>query len=185
MNRQLQSVFLACALLPAAFRLHAQMLHAAPAPEPVRPAEEVFKNIQALKGVPSDQLRPTMQFIAASLGVECEFCHTRGAFDNDDKKPKKTARQMIEMQMAINKNNFKGGAEVTCYSCHRGSHDPVGVPVISEEVPKRPEPPKVADAAAPALPTADQYGAAATLYTVAGGEPVLSWAQEARVAACE
>src|SRR5258708_4156727 len=55
MNRQLQSVFLACALLPAASRLHAQMLHAAPAPEPVRPAEEAFKTIQALKGVPSDQ----------------------------------------------------------------------------------------------------------------------------------
>jgi len=166
MNRKFRIVFLACALLPAASRTQAQMLHA---PEPVKPAEQVFKNIQVLKGVPSDQLRPTMQFIAASLGVECEFCHTRGAFDNDDKKPKKTARQMIEMQMAINKNSFKGGTEVTCYSCHRGSHDPVGVPVISEEAPKRPEPPKAADAAAPALPTAaevfDKY-----LQAVGGAE---------------
>ncbi len=155
MNRKFRIVILACALLPAASRIHAQLLHNAPAPEPVKPAEQVFKNIQVLKGVPSDQWRATMQFISSSLGVECEFCHTRGAFDSDDKKPKKTARQMIEMQMAINKNNFKGGTEVTCYSCHRGSHDPVGVPVISDEEPKRPEPPKPADAA-PALPTADQ-----------------------------
>ncbi len=106
MNRQLRIVILACALLPAASRIHAQLLHNAPAPEPVKPAEQVFKNIQVLKGVPSDQWRATMQFISSSLGVECEFCHTRGAFDNDDKKPKKIARQMIEMQMAINKNNF-------------------------------------------------------------------------------
>lgn len=154
MNRQFRIVILAGVLLPAASRIHAQML---PAPEPVKPAEQVFKNIQVLKGVPSDQWRATMEFIRSSLGVECEFCHTRGAFDNDDKKSKKMARRMIEMQMAINKNNFfKGDAEVTCYSCHRGSHEPASVPAISEEAPKRPEPPKAADAAAPALPTADQ-----------------------------
>jgi hypothetical protein len=40
-------------------------------------AEEQFKNIQALKGIPADQLVPSMQFIAASLGVECEYCHVR------------------------------------------------------------------------------------------------------------
>jgi photosynthetic reaction center cytochrome c subunit len=155
MNRQLQSIVLACVLLPAASRVHAQMLHPDPAPA-VKPAEQVFKNIQVLKGVPSDQWLPTMQFIAASLGVECEFCHTRGAFDGDDKKTKKKARRMMEMQMAINKNSFDGRTEVTCYSCHRGSHDPVSVPVLSDDEPKRAEPPKPADAAAPALPTADQ-----------------------------
>ena len=31
-------------------------------------AEEQFKNIQVLKGVPADQLIPAMQFITASLG---------------------------------------------------------------------------------------------------------------------
>ena len=29
-----------------------------------------------------------MQFITASLGVECEFCHVQGAFEKDDKKTK-------------------------------------------------------------------------------------------------
>ena len=36
-------------------------------------AEEQFKNIQVLKGIPAEQLFPTMQFVTASLGVDCEF----------------------------------------------------------------------------------------------------------------
>lgn len=107
-------------------------------------AEEQFKNIQTLKGIPADQLIPTMQFITASLGVECDFCHVQGAFEKDDKKPKQTARKMMDMMFAINKDNFEGHREVTCYSCHRGSTDPVGTPIISAEEPKAamPEPKK-------------------------------------------
>ncbi|MFZ0818006.1 MAG: photosynthetic reaction center cytochrome c subunit family protein, partial [Candidatus Sulfotelmatobacter sp.] len=63
-------------------------------------AEEQFKNIQALKGIPADQLIPAMQFVTASLGVECEFCHVEGAFEKDDKKPKQAARKMMEMMFA-------------------------------------------------------------------------------------
>ncbi|MBZ5493404.1 MAG: c-type cytochrome [Acidobacteriia bacterium] len=112
---------------------------AGPSPEDsANPAEQVFKNIQVLKGTPANQIVPSMQFIANSLGVECDFCHVRGAFEKDDKKPKQTARQMIQMQMAINRDNFKGEREVTCFSCHRGAHDPVGVPIISDQEPKRP-----------------------------------------------
>ena len=93
-------------------------------------AEEQFKNIQALKGIPADQLIPAMQFISTSLGVECQFCHVEGAFEKDDKKPKQTARTMIEMMFAINKDNFEGHREVTCYSCHRGSPDPIAIPLV-------------------------------------------------------
>jgi photosynthetic reaction center cytochrome c subunit len=96
-------------------------------------AEQEFKNIQALKGVPADQIFPAMQFIAASLGVECEYCHVEHAFDKDDKKQKVTARKMMGMMMAINKENFEGHREVTCYSCHRGSSSPVGTPLIGPE----------------------------------------------------
>src|SRR6266403_4419074 len=99
-------------------------------------AEEEFKNIQALKGVPADQVIPSMQFIAASLGVECEYCHVAHANEKDDKKPKVTARKMINMMMAINKDNFEGKREVTCYSCHRGSARPVGTPIITDEGPR-------------------------------------------------
>jgi photosynthetic reaction center cytochrome c subunit len=106
-------------------------------------AEEQFKNIQVLKGVPADQLIPAMQFITASLGVDCEYCHDHQAMDSDDKKPKKIARQMVTMMFDIDKNNFDGRLEVTCYTCHRGAAKPVGVPAIKvEEVAGREEPAK-------------------------------------------
>ena len=96
-------------------------------------AEEQFKNIQALKGIPADQLIPAMQFITASLGVDCEFCHVHEKMDSDDKKPKKIARQMMTMMLEIDKNNFDGRLEVTCYTCHRGAAMPVSIPVIKDE----------------------------------------------------
>ena len=96
-------------------------------------AEEQFKNIQALKGIPADHLIPAMQFISASLGVDCEFCHVHDKMDSDDKKPKKTARQMITMMLDIDKSNFDGRLEVTCYSCHRGAAKPVSIPAIKDE----------------------------------------------------
>jgi photosynthetic reaction center cytochrome c subunit len=120
-------------------------------------AAEQFKNIQALKAIPADQVVPSMQFIAASLGVECEYCHVRGAFEKDDKKSKITARKMIGMMMAINKENFEGHREVTCYSCHRGAKDPVGTPIITDEDPAPgAAEEKAAGEGKPALPTADQ-----------------------------
>jgi photosynthetic reaction center cytochrome c subunit len=104
-------------------------------PQPTNPAipktaQQQFKNIQVLKDIPADQLIPAMQFITASLGVECEFCHVHDAFDKDDKKPKQTARKMMEMMLIINQENFDGHREVTCYSCHRGNSKPVGMPPV-------------------------------------------------------
>jgi photosynthetic reaction center cytochrome c subunit len=96
-------------------------------------AEEQFKNIQVLKGIPADDLIPTMQFITASLDVECDFCHEPKAFDKDDKKPKQIARKMMEMMFAINKDNFDGRREVTCYSCHRGNAKPLPIPAVMTE----------------------------------------------------
>ena len=103
------------------------------APGTTKKAEEQFKNIQVLKGIPADQLFPTMQFITASLGVECDFCHVQNAFEKDDKKTKQTARKMMEMMFALNKDNFEGHREVTCYSCHRGSAKPITIPLVMAE----------------------------------------------------
>jgi len=94
--------------------------------------EEVYKNVQILKGIPSDQLIPAMQFITYSLGVECSFCHMEGAPEKDDKKPKQTARKMMQMMFAINRETFEGRREITCYSCHRGSSHPLATPIIAE-----------------------------------------------------
>jgi photosynthetic reaction center cytochrome c subunit len=128
-------------------------------------AEEQFKNIQVLKGVPADQIIPTMQFITASLGVECDFCHVQGAFDKDDKKPKLAARKMMEMMFAINADNFDRERKVTCYSCHRGAAKPVGMPpVMAEESKEGAGEPKLEATVQPVLqpikegagPTAEQ-----------------------------
>ncbi len=107
-------------------------------------AEQVFKNIVELKGTPAGQLMPAMQFIAASLGVECTFCHVQGKMELDDKPAKKTARAMMAMTMAINKNSFGGRQEVTCYSCHRGAEHPVNVPLVLETNAPAPKEPKSA-----------------------------------------
>jgi hypothetical protein len=111
--------------------LKSPTLHAQGAP--AKTAEQAFKNVQVLKGSPADQLIPSMQFISASLGVECEYCHVAGAFEKDDKKPKQTARKMMEMMIAINKGHFNDHREVTCYTCHHGAAHPVAVPVIPDD----------------------------------------------------
>ena len=36
-------------------------------------AEEVFKNIQVLKGIPVDQFMGTMGFFSAALGMNCRL----------------------------------------------------------------------------------------------------------------
>lgn len=130
---------------------------AKPAAGAPKTAEQQFKNIQALKDIPAEQLIPTMQFIAASLGVECEFCHVEHEMQKDDKKTKVTARKMITMELAINKNHFDNEIDVTCYTCHRGTPHPVGTPILSAEA-TQPGPAKNEEAAEakPNLPSADQ-----------------------------
>src|SRR5215475_3538873 len=93
-------------------------------------AAEQFKNVQILKDMPADQLIPAMQFMTASLGVDCEYCHVEKAFDKDDKKTKGYARHMMEMMFNINKENFDNQRWVTCYSCHQGSPYPPSIPSI-------------------------------------------------------
>ncbi len=120
-------------------------------------AEEQFKNIQVLKGIPADQLFPTMQFITASLGVQCDFCHVQGAFEKDDKKPKQTARKMMEMMIAINADNFDGHRAVTCNTCHNGNSKPQAIPAVMAEDLKEPMGgPESPDASGAAVPTAEQ-----------------------------
>jgi len=98
-------------------------------------AQPGFENLQVLKDITPDQLLPAMQFMSASLGVECEFCHVRDAFDKDDKQSKQTARRMIQMMSALNADQFHGERAVTCYTCHRGSAKPVSIPMVDSTAP--------------------------------------------------
>src|SRR5215472_462861 len=102
---------------------------------PTQTAQKAFKNVQVLKDIPADDLVPTMQFISGSLGVECGFCHVRGAFEKDDKEPKRTARLMMRMELAINGRNFDSRRAVTCYTCHRGQTKPVSIPSMQADAP--------------------------------------------------
>lgn len=143
--------FWAAAALSGQSTQSTQPANSEPAPQT---AEQVFKNIQALRGIPASQLLPAMGFMSASLGVDCDFCHVEQR-EKDDKKAKQTARQMIRMEMAINKENFEGHTRVTCNSCHEGRHEPLAIPAIPEE--ETTPAPAEAGAAKPAEgPTADQ-----------------------------
>jgi photosynthetic reaction center cytochrome c subunit len=158
MNTKLLVRATAAFAVVAAFSLAKVSGQAGPAeavPGKPKLAEEVFKNIEVFKGTPADRLILAMQFMTSGLGVECSYCHVEGSFEKDDKKPKQTARKMIKMMFAIDRENFDGQREVTCYSCHRGSPHPVATPMIAEaDIPPAavPEEP----ALPPDLPTAEQ-----------------------------
>src|SRR5579864_1018262 len=92
-------------------------------------AEEVFKNIQVLKGVPVNEFMGTMGVFSAALGMSCEDCHAANdsKWENyaaDTSERKRTARRMVAMMFGINKAYFGGRQVVTCYSCHRGGDRP-------------------------------------------------------------
>ncbi|MDT7542142.1 MAG: photosynthetic reaction center cytochrome c subunit [Acidobacteriota bacterium] len=113
---------------------------------PDAPAEQVYKNIQVLKGMPANQLSDTMDFFNTSLGVRCDFCHARNAagngldFTSDAKEEKKAARRMIQMQVEMNSHHLAdfGGERISCYTCHRGSPDPARYPTLPVVAPPPP-----------------------------------------------
>jgi len=86
-------------------------------------AEQKYKNIQLLKGIPSDRLLKVMFAFKSSLGVDCTYCHIKDQFEKDDKPTKQTARKMIQL---VRDTNAKLGFtnRVTCFTCHRGQTRP-------------------------------------------------------------
>ena len=121
-------ILFALASLSGAFYLTRSANAQAPAQPPAdKTAGEFFKNVQVLKDVPASEFTNGMWFIAGSLGVPCQHCHT-AANESDDKQAKLTARKMIQMTRDINATNFGGKQIVTCNTCHQGSIRPNGVP---------------------------------------------------------
>ena len=87
-------------------------------------AEQVFKNVLVLHGITVAEFMGTMGFIAASLSLNCLDCHVDESADDFakyavDTPIKQTARKMLLMVQAINKQTFGGVTTVTCYTCHR------------------------------------------------------------------
>jgi photosynthetic reaction center cytochrome c subunit len=99
-------------------------------------AEDVFKNVQVLKGIPVDEFMNTMGVFSAALGMSCEDCHASNdsRWENYalDTSPRKvTARRMAGMMSAINRGYFNGRQVVTCYTCHRGANHPAVTPDLT------------------------------------------------------
>ena len=91
------------------------------------------KNLQVLEFESVRDLKKYMKKIQKDLGVKCKFCH-----DINDKSidtpHKKIAREMMRMQMDLNKSFFAllGDSlhmhgeitKISCWTCHRGSKEP-------------------------------------------------------------
>jgi len=92
-------------------------------------AEDVFKNVQALKGIGVDDFMLTMGIMSAAVGSDCVGCHPSAGTDHVDwaldTPRKRTARRMVQMVTALNRDSFNGRQVVTCWTCHRGRDRPV------------------------------------------------------------
>ena len=123
-------------------------------------AEDVFKNIQVLKGITVDDFMGTMGIMSAALGFCCSNCHTGAGTDSvkweDDTANKRTARRMVTMVAAINKQNFGGRQVVTCWTCHRGRYFPVTTPDLDTVYGEPKQEPDDLLKAAVGVPTVDQ-----------------------------
>lgn len=123
-------------------------------------SEEVFKNVQVLRGIPVNEFMGTMGIFSAALGMSCEDCHRSGdtswANYATDSPRKQMARTMVTMMAAINKQHFGGRQIITCFSCHRGADRPKATPNLATLYgAPPPEDPRDEIAAASGAPAAD------------------------------
>jgi len=124
---------LACAALVG---IIGTALAAAQTASPDKPvlAEQVFKNVQVLKGITVDDFLGTMGIMAAALQFDCSDCHAGAGTDRvdwaADTPRKRMARAMALMVTNINRTNFGGRQLVTCWTCHRNRDKPLVTPIM-------------------------------------------------------
>ena len=70
---------------------------AAPQEKPLL-SDQVFKNVQALKGIPVDDFMETMGLMAAALQFDCSDCHVGAGTDKVD-WPADTPRKRMAHRM--------------------------------------------------------------------------------------
>lgn len=136
---------------------------AAIAAKPLK-AEQVFKNVQVLKGISVKEFLETMGFFAASTPFSCGTCHgysTGGSWESyaQDTPMKKSARKMIRMMSALNRTYFKGTRGISCYSCHRNTdtNGPQVIPSLANQYGNpAPEDPEEISEQAPGSPPPEQ-----------------------------
>ncbi len=100
-------------------------------------AEDVFKNVQVLKGIPVKEFMNTMGFFSAATNLNCIDCHSPQSESLEgyaiDTPRKQTARRMVLMVNQINQSNFGGRRLVTCYTCHRATDRPEAIPSLLDQ----------------------------------------------------
>lgn len=98
-------------------------------------AEDVYLNVQVLKGIPVDQFNDTMGMFASALLLDCVGCHDP-KITSDPKAfalptPRiQRARAMVGMMNNINRLYFGGQQRVTCFTCHNGDPQPERSPSL-------------------------------------------------------
>ncbi len=111
-----------------------------------QPAEQVFKNVQVLKGITAAALVQKMdKEYATAMSWNCTNCHRlapQGNFASDTSADKKRARFMQQMQNDLNlvqlpKLYPKDTPKISCASCHRGYNEP---PAPEYLIPERGKP---------------------------------------------
>ena len=147
-----------CLLAASSMQVSAQQT--APLQSP-QLTEQVFRNIQVLKGIPIDTFFDVMGMFASSMGEDCTFCHLKqSVFDHNafgEETPRiRRARQMIAMMNTINEANFGGRKMVTCFTCHRGNNTPVNSPKLALQYGEPEDDPNVMNFPAETNITADQ-----------------------------
>jgi hypothetical protein len=135
-------------------------------------AGEFFKNVttSTLKGLTPSDFLGAMGVMTAAVGYDCSNCHPGAGTDAmdwvTDSNPKKViARKMVEMVANINKQNFGGSQEVTCWTCHHGLDLPT-TSIALDKLYGEPNDEKrdvvtVQDGEPPAVKILDEYIAAA------------------------
>lgn len=97
-------------------------------------SDQIFKNVQVLKGIPVDDFMGTMGLMSAAVGYDCSECHQNAGTERvnwaADNGKKIIARKMVTMVEAINRDNFQGRQVVTCWSCHHGRDKPSTTPAM-------------------------------------------------------
>ncbi len=121
------TIVLAFTLIQPAFAQAPSM----PPPAKGQTAGQYFKNVTtaSLKGLTPSDFLGAMGVMTAAVGYDCSNCHPGAGTDAidwvTDSNPKKvTARKMVDVVAAVNKNFFGGAQVVTCWTCHRGQDAP-------------------------------------------------------------
>ena len=101
-------------------------------------AEQIFKKVDILKGIPVDEFMDTMGMFSAALSLNCIDCHVPESVGGWDKFAEETplkvkTRTMMRMVNEINRANFSGVRSVTCYTCHRGDTRPKILPNLAAQ----------------------------------------------------